>query len=124
MKALKVIVYTASLVIFGICLYSFLLGNGVSDFFVPRSADTPPPTFKNDPISWYFLAKGLFCSLSLYLSVTLIDTIHGLKSAILRNVQTNNKNTVQSSTTMPPNHTVVATPSEKSWYKARQGVGH
>lgn len=31
--------------------------------------------FENDPIAWYFLAKGIFCSFSLELSYMLIETI-------------------------------------------------
>ena len=56
MRKLARIVLAASVVIFLICLYTFLLGNKV---FQGR--------FENDFISWYFLAKGIFCSLGLYL---------------------------------------------------------
>lgn len=55
MKALKKIIPPAALAVFLICLYSFLLGNKV---FEGR--------FENEYISWYFLAKGIFCSLALY----------------------------------------------------------
>lgn len=124
MKALKVIVYTASVVVFGICLYSFMLGTGVFDFFVPRATGDPLPTFKQDPISFYFLAKGLFCSLSLYLSVSMIEAINGLKTALVQNVKTTTTNNVEPTNTSVSHHTVSVSNPEKSWYQARQGVGH
>lgn len=52
----KKIIPIASLIIFLICFYTFLLGNEVFD-----------GKFKNDVFSWYFLAKGIFCSLALYI---------------------------------------------------------
>lgn len=45
-----------------ICVHAFLLGNGV---FRGK--------FENEPIPWYFLAKGIFCSLGLYLRVRVIE---------------------------------------------------
>lgn len=56
MDILKKIVPLASWLIFLICLYTFLLGNKVFE-----------GKFQNDPIGWYFLAKGIFCSLALYI---------------------------------------------------------
>ena len=64
MERLKKGVFAAALVVLVICIYSFLLTN---DIFKGQ--------FKNDPIGWYFLAKGIFCSLSLYLSVSLLETL-------------------------------------------------
>ena len=61
---LKTIVYTAAVLVFGICLYAFLLGTKV---FQGR--------FENDPIFWYFLAKGIFCGLSLYLSYQVLEIL-------------------------------------------------
>ncbi len=124
MKALKVIVYTASFVVFALCLYAFSLGTGVFDLFAPRVPGTPPATLHLDGISVYFLAKGLFCSLSLYLSVTLIEAIHGLKAALVQNVKTTTASTVEPSNMSAPHHTVTVANPEKSWYQARQGVGH
>ncbi len=69
MKTLKSIVRTSAIVVFLICLYTFLLGNKVFD-----------NNFDNDPIAWYFLAKGIFCSLSLFLSVDILEAIRELKS--------------------------------------------
>ena len=64
MKQLKQLVVTAAAVVLGICVYSFLLGNKVFE-----------SKFENDAISWYFLAKGIFCSLSLYLSVRMLEVL-------------------------------------------------
>ncbi len=50
-----------ALVVFGICVYAFLLGNEV---FKGK--------FTNDGISWYFLAKGIFCSTALSLLVRIL----------------------------------------------------
>jgi len=65
---LKKVIISASIIIFGICLYSFLLGNEVFQGH-----------FSNDAIGWYFLAKGIFCSLALYLLVLLLEAIQGMK---------------------------------------------
>ena len=32
-------------------------------------------TFENNEVAWYFLANGIFCSLSLFLSVDLLEAI-------------------------------------------------
>ncbi len=61
---LKIVVYTAAVLVFGICVYTFLLGNKVFD-----------GKFDNDGLAWYFLAKGIFCGLSLYLSYQLLMAI-------------------------------------------------
>jgi hypothetical protein len=57
-------VYLAAVIVFGICLFAFLLGSQVFD-----------GEFKNDPIAWYFLAKGIFCSLSLCLAYAMLDAL-------------------------------------------------
>ena len=67
-KTLKSIVRVSAIIVFLICLYSFLLGNKVFD-----------GKFDNDAIAWYFLAKGMFCSLSLFLSVDILEAIRELK---------------------------------------------
>jgi len=64
MKKLKVFVCVAAVIVLVICIYSFLGGNEV---FEDR--------FKNDYIAWYFLAKGIFCSLALYLLVRVLETL-------------------------------------------------
>ncbi len=66
MKILKMVIISAASVVFLICAYTFLLGNKVFE-----------GQFANDPISWYFLAKGIFCSLSLYMSYLIIERITG-----------------------------------------------
>ena len=61
---LRKIVPVAAIVVFVICVYAFLLGNKV---FEGR--------FENDAVSWYFLAKGIFCGLSLYLSCLVLEAL-------------------------------------------------
>ena len=61
---LKKIVNGSAVIVFVICVYAFLLGNKI---FEGR--------FENDPISWYFLAKGIFCGLSLYLSYLVLEAL-------------------------------------------------
>ena len=68
MKSLKVTVWIAASVVFAICVYTFLLGNEVFE-----------GKFKNDGLAWYFLAKGIFCSLSLYLSVRMLEVLSKLR---------------------------------------------
>jgi NADH:ubiquinone oxidoreductase subunit 6 (subunit J) len=64
MKELKVVVYLAAIIVLGICIYSFLGGNKVFE-----------GKFENDYIAWYFLAKGIFCSLALYLWVRVLEVL-------------------------------------------------
>ena len=54
----------ASIIIFLICVYSFLLGNKVFE-----------GEFENEPIPWYFLAKGLFCGIALYLLAIIAEKL-------------------------------------------------
>ena len=61
---LKRLISGAAILVFTICFYSFLLGNKL---FEGR--------FENDAIAWYFLAKGIFCGLSLYLSAEIVDIL-------------------------------------------------
>ena len=70
MKALKSIVRVSAVIVFLICLYTFLLGNKVFE-----------GKFDNDGLAWYFLAKGIFCSLSLFLSVDILEAIRTLKKS-------------------------------------------
>ena len=69
MQGRNVIVKTAAVVVLLICLYAFLLGNKVFE-----------GKFENDAIAWYFAAKGIFCSTSLFLSLDIIDAVKALKS--------------------------------------------
>ncbi len=53
---------TVCIMVFLLCMYSFFLGNG-----------TFKGEFENDSIAWYFLAKGLFCSVALYLLMEIVE---------------------------------------------------
>ncbi|MDD5166304.1 MAG: hypothetical protein PHQ57_02805 [Candidatus Omnitrophica bacterium] len=64
MKNLKVFVCVVAILVFLICLYSFLLGNEV---FKGK--------FSNEAVPWYFLAKGLFCSVALYLMINILEVL-------------------------------------------------
>ena len=68
MRGLRKIVSVAAVIVLLICIYAFLLGNGVFE-----------GGFENDPIAWYFLAKGIFCSLALYLWVRVLQSLPGRK---------------------------------------------
>lgn len=69
MKNLKLFVSVVAIAVFLICFYTFLLGNEV---FKGR--------FTNEGIPWYFLAKGLFCSVALYLLACILETVKNNKS--------------------------------------------
>ncbi|MDD5645109.1 MAG: hypothetical protein PHO00_06655 [bacterium] len=62
MKKLKLLVYMSAATVFLICLYVFLLGNEVFK-----------GNFSNDGFAWYFLAKGIFCSVALCLLYLILD---------------------------------------------------
>jgi len=64
MKKLTKAVHIAALLVFLICVYSFFLGNGVFK-----------GEFSNDAIAWYFLAKGIFCSIVLCLLVRVLESV-------------------------------------------------
>lgn len=64
MKQLKTLARLSAILVFLICLYSFLLGNSV---FEGR--------FMNDSAAWYFLAKGIFCSFTLYLLELILEAL-------------------------------------------------
>ena len=64
MEKIKKLVVIAAIVVFLICLYSFLIGNKVFD-----------GQFENEAIPWYFLAKGIFCSISMYLLVKILEAL-------------------------------------------------
>jgi hypothetical protein len=61
---LKNAVSVAALIVFLICVYTFLLGNKVFE-----------GQFENDGFAWYFLAKGLFCGIALYLLAIIIEKL-------------------------------------------------
>ena len=64
MKSLTPLARAAALIVLALCTYAFLLGNGVFK-----------KEFNNEPIAWYFLAKGIFCSLSLIVSSRALDVL-------------------------------------------------
>ena len=64
MEKFKRIVSGAAICVFVICFYSFLNGNEV---FKGK--------FSNDAIAWYFLAKGIFCSVSMYVLVCILESL-------------------------------------------------
>lgn len=64
MKKLKNIVFISAVAVFLICLYAFLAGNGV---FKGK--------FENESFAWYFLAKGIFCSLMLYIGYRVVESL-------------------------------------------------
>ncbi len=68
MDTLKKVVIISAITVFVICGYTFLLGN---EIFQGR--------FKNESFAWYFLAKGIFCSLALYLLYRILAAIKGEK---------------------------------------------
>ncbi len=70
MKKFKLFVSIAAIAVFLICVYCFLLGNEVFD-----------GDFGNDAIAWYFLAKGIFCSLALYILVRVLEILQAGKAA-------------------------------------------
>ena len=69
MKKHKIIVKTAGILVFLICLYAFLLGNKIFSGL-----------FENDEIAWYFLAKGIFWSVSLFVSVEILEAVRNIKN--------------------------------------------
>ena len=62
----KPFVYGIALVVLLICVHAFFLGSGLTK-----------GKFENEPIAWYFLAKGIFCALSLILTQELLTAIRG-----------------------------------------------
>ncbi len=63
---LRTAVIAAALGVLAICIYSFLQGNNVFK-----------GQFDNDAIAFYFLAKGIFCSLALYLLYLVVEALAG-----------------------------------------------
>jgi hypothetical protein len=64
----KPAVYTAAAVVLGLCVYVFFLGTELTQ-----------GKFKADPLAIYFLAKGIFCSMSLILSYAVLEAIRNLR---------------------------------------------
>jgi hypothetical protein len=64
MKSIRPLASTAALVVLLMCIYAFLLGNKVFD-----------GKFENEAISWYILAKGIFCSVALIALSRILDGV-------------------------------------------------
>ena len=64
-KTTKRLMQTAAWIVLALCVYSFLIANRIF-----RGG------FENDAISWYILAKGIFCSIVLLFLANLISA-HG-----------------------------------------------
>jgi hypothetical protein len=62
MKSLCPLASAAAVVVLLMCIYSFLLGNKVFD-----------GKFENEAITWYILAKGIFCAVALIALARIID---------------------------------------------------
>ena len=63
MMLLRPIVYFAAAAVLAICVYIFLKGS------------LREGRWHEDLLAWYFLAKGIFCSLSLVLSLRLLEVL-------------------------------------------------
>jgi hypothetical protein len=64
----KPFVCLAAVAVFIICTYVFLKGNRVFE-----------GKFVDEPLAWYFFAKGIFCSLSLVLTRELLEVLRNQK---------------------------------------------
>jgi len=64
MKSIRPIALPAAAIVLIVCVYSFLLGNKVFD-----------GKFENEAITWYILAKGIFCSVALIALSRILDNI-------------------------------------------------
>jgi hypothetical protein len=64
MKSLRRLATAAAVVVLLMCIYSFLLGNKVFD-----------GKFENEAITWYILAKGIFCGVVLIALARIIDIL-------------------------------------------------
>jgi hypothetical protein len=62
MKSIRPLASAAAVVVLLMCIYSFLLGNKVFD-----------GKFENEAISWYILAKGIFCAVALIALARIVD---------------------------------------------------
>jgi hypothetical protein len=64
----KPFVILAAILVLGICTYLFLSGNKVFE-----------GKFADEPLAWYFFAKGIFCSVSLVLTQELLEAVRDLR---------------------------------------------
>jgi hypothetical protein len=61
-KTIRPLASAAAAIVLLMCIYSFLLGNKVFD-----------GKFENEPITWYILAKGIFCAVALVALARIVD---------------------------------------------------
>jgi hypothetical protein len=64
MKPIRPLTSAAAVVVLSMCVYAFLLGNKVFD-----------GKFENEAITWYILAKGIFCSVALVALARIVDLL-------------------------------------------------
>jgi hypothetical protein len=62
MKSIRPLASAAAVVVLLMCIYSFLLGNKVFD-----------GKFENEALTWYILAKGIFCAVALVALARIVD---------------------------------------------------
>jgi hypothetical protein len=64
MSAFRFAVWAAAAVVWGICLYAFL-----------RGSYRHGGGWEDNALAWYFLAKGIFCSVSLVLAGRMVELL-------------------------------------------------
>jgi len=64
----KPAVYTTAAVVLGLCVYAFSLGSELTN-----------GSFKVEPLAVYFLAKGIFCAMSLVLTYSVLEALRNLR---------------------------------------------
>jgi len=62
MKSIRPLASASAVIVLLMCIYSFLLGNKVFD-----------GKFENEAITWYILAKGIFCAVALVALTRIVD---------------------------------------------------
>ena len=62
MKSIRPLASASAVIVLLMCIYSFLLGNKVFD-----------GKFENEAITWYILAKGIFCAVALVALARIVD---------------------------------------------------
>ncbi len=64
----KPAVYTVAALVLGLCVYAFSLGTELTQGH-----------FKVDYLAVYFLAKGIFCAMSLILTYAVLEALRNLR---------------------------------------------
>ena len=68
MTAARVVVWLAAVVVLGICVYAFVRGSYNHG------------RWEDNSLAWYFLAKGIFCSVSLVLSLRILEVLSRMEA--------------------------------------------